>query len=110
MSQRGLDQGRALLALPDRPTAIFAGTTCRRSASTRRRACRACAMPDDLSVVGFDDLPMARWAVATADHDPPAADRDGRDGDPDRAGRRRQTRVELATSLVVRQSTVALGT
>jgi DNA-binding LacI/PurR family transcriptional regulator len=51
-----------LLDLPEPPTAVFA--------CSDRMALRVCAalaerglrVPDDVSVVGFDDLPEARWA------------------------------------------------
>ena len=48
-------------ACPTRPPPSSPATTCRRSASTRPPASWACASREDLSVVGFDDLPLARW-------------------------------------------------
>ncbi|GAA4261703.1 LacI family DNA-binding transcriptional regulator [Dactylosporangium darangshiense] len=58
----GLVEGRALLSLPDRPTAIFASSDL--YALGVYEAARSCgiAIPADLSVVGYDDLRIARWA------------------------------------------------
>jgi DNA-binding LacI/PurR family transcriptional regulator len=52
----------ALLRLPDRPTAIFAGSDEQALGvyeAARRRHLR---VPEDLSVVGFDDVSPAQWA------------------------------------------------
>ncbi|MDQ0716767.1 DNA-binding LacI/PurR family transcriptional regulator [Streptomyces luteogriseus] len=52
---------KALLARPDRPTAIF--TTNDMQALGVYRAAREAGLriPQDLSVVGFDDVPVAAW-------------------------------------------------
>ncbi|MFF3849828.1 LacI family DNA-binding transcriptional regulator [Streptomyces sp. NPDC002328] len=57
----GCEAARALLALPDRPTAVF--TTNDLQALGVYRAAREAGLriPDDLSVVGFDDLPVVAW-------------------------------------------------
>jgi hypothetical protein len=36
----------------------------RHSGSTRPPASASCASPQDLSIIGFDDLPVARWAFS----------------------------------------------
>ncbi|RZT12033.1 LacI family transcriptional regulator [Kribbella sp. VKM Ac-2569] len=58
----GLAGGSMMLDLPDRPTAIFAG--CDEIAVGVMEAARARGLriPDDLSVVGFDDTQVARHA------------------------------------------------
>ena len=106
----GIEKGRALLRLPDRPTAIFAGNDLQALGVYQAARELRLHIPEDLSVVGFDDLPVARWvgpplttirqplidmAVAAAelvlrmaDGEVPA-----------------QPRVELATELVIREST-----
>jgi LacI family transcriptional regulator len=55
----GLARGAELLALPNRPTAIFAGND--EMAAGVYRAARDAGLdiPGDLSVVGFDDSPLA---------------------------------------------------
>nr|WP_281358926.1 LacI family DNA-binding transcriptional regulator [Flexivirga aerilata] len=54
--------GHQLLALPDRPTAIFASSDASALGTLRAATERGLAVPDDLSIVGFDDTIMARWA------------------------------------------------
>ena len=106
----GYDRARDLLALPDRPTAIFAGSDEQAFGVMEAARQAGLSVPGDLSVVGFDDLPMARWSsppLTTVRQ--PLADM-GR-----MAGRmlhdlitgRELTsqRVELATHLVPRAST-----
>ncbi|MEW9531077.1 LacI family DNA-binding transcriptional regulator [Microbispora sp. NPDC049125] len=106
----GRAQALALLALPDRPTAIFAANDLQALGAYQAALRAGLRVPEDLSVVGFDDLPLALWAdppmttvrqplakmgaaaaglvMTLAAGDPPEHDR-----------------VELATSLVVRAST-----
>jgi DNA-binding LacI/PurR family transcriptional regulator len=101
----GYEAGRRLLERPDRPTAIFAGSDLQAFGLYEAARVLGLRVPDQLSVVGFDDLPMARWAwpPLTTMRQPlfEMAARATRlvlgDG-PD-------TRVELSTSLVVREST-----
>ncbi|WP_370086867.1 LacI family DNA-binding transcriptional regulator [Streptacidiphilus sp. MAP12-16] len=59
--EAGYAAGLELLRLPDRPTAVFTGNDLQALglyAAARELGLR---IPDDLSVVGFDDLPIARW-------------------------------------------------
>lgn len=110
----GLRAGAALLRLPEPPTAIFT-TNDLQALGVYEAARRAgVRIPEDLSVIGFDDLSFTQWtgpplttvrqplvdmgvtavdliATLAAGHAP------------------RQTRVELATTLVVRESTAAPG-
>ena len=101
---------RTVLDMPDPPTAIFAGSDMQAFGVYQEAAARGLRIPDDLSVVGFDDIafselmtpqlttvrqPLARMAaeavrlLLAAGDDMP--------GPP--------PRVELATHLVVRGST-----
>lgn len=60
--ESGFSGASTLLALPDPPTAIFASSDQMAFGvyeAVRRRGLR---VPDDVSVVGFDDLPESRWA------------------------------------------------
>jgi DNA-binding LacI/PurR family transcriptional regulator len=106
----GIDRGRALLRLPDRPTAIFAGNDLQALGVYQAAREARLHIPENLSVVGFDDLPVTQWVsppmttirqplvemaeeaaemvIAIARGEPPA-----------------QPRVELATELIVREST-----
>jgi LacI family transcriptional regulator len=58
----GYDQARILLELPDPPTAIFAGSDEQAFGVMEAARQAGLTVPQDLSVVGFDDLPMARWS------------------------------------------------
>jgi LacI family transcriptional regulator, xylobiose transport system transcriptional regulator len=112
MFDEGLAHGTALLKFRQPPTAIVCGDDLQAMGvyeAARRTGLR---IPDDLSVVGFDDIDYAKWmgpplttvrqplvemgataaelVFTLADGDEPA-----------------QTRVELATTLIVRESTAA---
>ncbi len=58
-SMRGIDAAHSLLELPERPTAVFATTD--QQAIGVLRACGDCGLrvPEEMSVVGFDDIPLA---------------------------------------------------
>ncbi|HTW12617.1 MAG TPA: LacI family DNA-binding transcriptional regulator [Solirubrobacteraceae bacterium] len=107
----GQRQAQALLALEEPPTAIFAGSDLQAFGVYEAARVRGYRIPDDLSVVGYDDLSMARWAgpPLTTIRQPLAemAETATRlvlalSEDPDTP---RNRRVDLATSLVVREST-----
>ncbi len=55
------EAARALLDQPDRPTAIFACSDRMALGVFDAAVERGLRVPGDLSVVGFDDLPEARW-------------------------------------------------
>jgi LacI family transcriptional regulator len=108
--QEGITEGRALLGLPDPPTAIFAGNDLQALGVYQAAREARLHIPEDLSVVGFDDLPVATWVgpPLTTVRQPLAqmamagarlALRLARGEQPS------QTRVELATELVIREST-----
>ena len=108
--EEGVRKGRALLRRADRPTAIITGNDLQALGIYQAAREARLHIPEDLSVVGFDDLPVARWvgpplttirqplfemAVAAADLVLTLA----------RGEHPVQTRVELATELVIREST-----
>jgi LacI family transcriptional regulator len=112
MHEGGLTRGGDLLDRSDRPTAIFAGSDQQALGVYEAARQRGLRIPEDLSVVGFDDLPVGRWVSPplTTVRQPltemgeAAAEMLGTliEGQP-LASRR----IELATELVVRGSTVA---
>ncbi|HVX44026.1 MAG TPA: LacI family DNA-binding transcriptional regulator [Mycobacteriales bacterium] len=59
--ESGFVRAQELLARPDRPTAIFAGNDLQAFGVYEAARHAGLRIPDDLSVVGFDDLPLARW-------------------------------------------------
>ncbi|WP_413803718.1 LacI family DNA-binding transcriptional regulator [Streptomyces iranensis] len=110
----GRDAAAGLLALPTPPTAIFAASDEQALGvyeAARRKGLR---VPDDVSVVGFNDAPIASWASPplTTVREPiedvagQAVLLLGRL----MAGRTAGPGVELATELVVRESTAAPST
>jgi LacI family transcriptional regulator len=50
-----------MLELADPPTAIFAGSDMQAMGVYEAARLHRLCIPDDLSVVGFDDLPMSGW-------------------------------------------------
>jgi LacI family xylobiose transport system transcriptional regulator len=106
----GHANGLALLRLPDPPTAVFAGSDLQALGVYEAARDLGVRIPDQLSVVGYDDLSVSRWAgpPLTTVHQPLAAMAEmaarmvitmSRGGEPV------TRRLDLATSLVVRQST-----
>lgn len=58
----GLANGHALLAHPTPPTAIFASSDLMALGVMDAARARGLQVPDDLSLIGFDDIPMAAVA------------------------------------------------
>ncbi|WNV85141.1 LacI family DNA-binding transcriptional regulator [Umezawaea sp. Da 62-37] len=108
--ETGRDQARELLRLPDPPTAIFAANDLQAFGVYDAARTAGVRVPDDLSVIGFDDLAFTQWS------EPPlttvrqpllemGAKAAGFVLDL-AAGRQPEAdRVELPTKLVVRRST-----
>jgi LacI family transcriptional regulator len=99
-----------LLDAPDPPTAIFASSDTMALGAYEAARRRGLRVPDDLSIVGFDDLPESRWSsppLTTVRQ--PLAEMGGLAARTAlRMARGEQIevpRVELATELVVRDST-----
>jgi LacI family transcriptional regulator, galactose operon repressor len=98
----------AMLELPDPPTAIFATNDIHAMGVYEAARLHGLRLPDALSVVGFDDIPMAEWVSPplTTMRQPLAEmaalaiqmllGKEGSD---------LSHRMELATSLVIRSST-----
>ncbi|GAA2214214.1 LacI family DNA-binding transcriptional regulator [Nonomuraea monospora] len=57
----GLAEAERMLRLPDPPTAIFTCNDGQACGVYRAAHLLGLRIPDDVSVVGFDDLPAARW-------------------------------------------------
>jgi LacI family transcriptional regulator len=111
--ESGFSGAATLLDLPEPPTAIFASSDQMAFGAYEAVRRRGLRVPDDVSVVGFDDLPEARWASPplTTVRQPLAemgllAARTVlrlAQGEP-----LDTPRVELSTDLVVRDSTASL--
>ena len=106
----GYEHGIQLLSRPDRPTAIFAGSDMQAMGVLRAARRLGLDVPRDLSVVGYDNLPVAAWlgpALTTVNQ--PL--RDMADTatrmllDLARGMEPSTSRVDLVTELVVREST-----
>jgi DNA-binding LacI/PurR family transcriptional regulator len=54
---------RELLDLPEPPTAVFVCSDKMALGAYQALSERKLRVPDDISVVGFDDLPESRWAT-----------------------------------------------
>jgi LacI family transcriptional regulator len=110
--ESGFRAGRRLIDLPEPPTAIFAGSDQMALGVTEALRRARLSVPEDVSIVGFDDLPLVRWSsppLTTVSQ--PLVDM-GRLAVHTvlrmvRGERPESPRVELATTLVVRDSTAA---
>lgn len=60
-AEGGFQHATALLALDDPPTAIFAGSDHQALGVQRAARDAGLRIPQDLSIVGYDDLPLAAW-------------------------------------------------
>ena len=106
----GYEHAMDLLARPNRPTAIFAGADMQAVGVLRAARELGLSVPDDLSVVGYDNLPLADWfspRLTTVNQPLRAMAKTATsmmlslaDGQQPPA-----LRVDLATELVVREST-----
>ncbi len=106
----GIATGRALLQRSDRPTAIITGNDLQALGVYQAAREAHLHIPGDLSVVGFDDLPVARWVSPplTTVRQPLIEMAEAAAElvlDLARGGRPQQLRLELSTELVVREST-----
>ncbi|WP_210479525.1 LacI family DNA-binding transcriptional regulator [Naasia sp. SYSU D00948] len=108
----GVEQGHRLLSRPDRPTAIFAGSDLQAFGVYEAARALGLRVPDDVSVVGYDDLQVSQWVgpPLTTVRQPltEMAEQATRLVLQLRGSERQETvRIDLATSLVVRDSTAA---
>ena len=115
-AQNGHEAAELLLAQRPRPTAILCYSDAVASGVLRAAVSAGLEVPRELSIVGFDDSPLARElrpALTTVRQDVAAKGRAAINAltdaiDSERAGRtKRPRRVLLPTELVVRESTAA---
>ena len=106
----GHRHGHELLSRPDRPTAIFAGSDLQALGVLEAMRRLGLSAPEDVSVVGYDDIPLATWVSPrlTTVHQPLRRMAE----EATRLVLRMRdplaevvTRLDLATDLVVREST-----
>ena len=76
----GREHAESLLALDQPPTAIFAGSDLQALGMLEAARRRYTRIPDDLSIVGYDDIPLAPLGEPGPDHRAPATPPDGRRG------------------------------
>jgi LacI family transcriptional regulator len=110
----GYEQAKVLFGLSSRPSAIFAGNDLAALGVLRAAREAGLHVPEDLSVVGFDDIPLSEWSTpALTTVRQPLTEmarvavqillESAESGEPVKR------RVELATDLVVRESTAPPG-
>ncbi|GIJ79789.1 LacI family transcriptional regulator [Micromonospora phaseoli] len=108
----GYTHGIELLSRPDRPTAIFAGSDLQALGVLRAARQLGLDVPDDLSVVGYDNLPVSAWigpALTTVNQ--PLRDMAGTATrmllDLARGNALPTSRIDLVAELVIRESTAS---
>lgn len=110
----GRERGRQLLGLSRRPTAIFAGSDLQALGVYEAARAAGVSIPQELSVVGYDDLKIAQWAgpPLTTIRQPLVEMAEEATRLVLRLRTERPTeniRLDLATRLVVRGSTAPIG-
>ncbi len=105
----GFKAAMAMLSLPARPSAIFAGSDLQALGVLEAARLQHVRVPSDLSLVGFDDLPLSTWTSPplTTVRQPLAEMASTAVGLVLGLGRTEGTQgqsVELATSLVIRET------
>lgn len=110
----GYEYGMELLRLPEPPTAIFAGSDAQAMGVLRAARHLGLDLPGDLSVVGYDNLPVAEWMEPplTTVHQPlhdMAAAATRMLLDLANGAEVPNSRIDLGTELVVRASTAPPG-
>ncbi|WP_026874304.1 LacI family DNA-binding transcriptional regulator [Jiangella gansuensis] len=106
----GAREVAALLDLPEPPTAVFAGSDLQATGVYAEAHRRGLRIPDQLSVVGFDDVALCEWvspALTTVRQPLTEMARIAIRTVLDRPGTGQPLRIELATTLVTRESTAA---
>jgi LacI family xylobiose transport system transcriptional regulator len=111
----GQAHGRELLQGDERPTAIFAGSDLQALGVLEAVRSLGLRVPEDLSVVGYDDIPLATWVSPRLTTIRQPLKRMAEEATKlvlqmARAPLETVPRMDLATSLVVRESTAAPGT
>lgn len=106
----GYGHAMELLSRPDRPTAVFAGSDMQAMGVYRAAGKLGLAIPGDLSVIGYDNLPVAEWILpALTTVNQPLQDMAGAATrmliDLARGAEPPTTRIDFVTELVVREST-----
>ncbi|MDG4764137.1 LacI family DNA-binding transcriptional regulator [Solwaraspora sp. WMMD406] len=106
----GYSHGMALLDRPDRPTAIFAGSDTQALGVLRAARQLGLDVPGDLSVIGYDNVPVAAWTVpALTTVNQPLRDMASTAAqmllDLARGAELSTSRIDLVTELVIREST-----
>lgn len=108
----GLEHGRELLSQQDRPTAIFAGSDLQALGVMEAMRGLGLRVPDDVSIVGYDDIPLAKWVSPRLTTIRQPLKRMAEEATKlvlqmAEAPLENVPRMDLATSLVVRESTAA---
>ena len=110
----GRTNGRDLLSLDDRPTAIFAGSDLQALGVIESARALGLRIPDDISIVGYDDIPLAKWVSPTLTTIRQPLKRMAEEASRlvirmSQAPLDSVPRMDLATNLVVRESTARLA-
>lgn len=105
--ESGYQAACQLLALPERPTAIFASNDEMATGVYRAALERGLKIPGDLSLIGFDDSPIASWISPPLTTVRMAISDMGRAAADCLLSDENERLVELESSLIVRGSTAA---
>jgi len=106
----GLREAPALLRLSERPTAIISGSDEQAYGVCKAARQLGLAIPDDLSVIGFDDVELCQWVTPQLTTVRQPLEAMAREAtriviELAKGGSRPNQRIELSTTVVVREST-----